>query len=429
MTYNERLEEAWHFKYELCKQYYKKYGDINIPKRYTVTVNGEKINLGAWLSSQREMYFRKGKRKYNQNHVDKLEELGINWKPINTCNNISFNEAALLYYCNLYCPVKIEKLKNEIEIDLYSEELKIGIEYDGIAFHNKNQDLIKNEYCKKNGIKLYRIREIGLNNLNSSSLDIYYDRSNKCYFENIIKIAIRIFKGDTSNIDINIDRDSEIIYNELLNFSLQKWKEKYFLCKLYFKEYGNLDIPESKIIKNIKIGQWLADQKKYKKLGKLSSFKIKLLDDLNIIWEDYNDVQWNKNFELLKEYCKLNKCNINIPDNTKYKNIAIGNWLTKERAKYFNKGSGKRNEEHIIKLEEIGVIWDIKEYKWMINYNLLKEYYNINQNSDVPYNYITQEGVKLGIWVSKQRKYYKNKTNSKFTQNRIDLLNELNFKW
>lgn len=45
------------------------------------------------------------------------------------------------------------------EIDVYVVEDKIGFEYDGVNFH-QNDDNTKDELCKGKGIKLYRIKEV-----------------------------------------------------------------------------------------------------------------------------------------------------------------------------------------------------------------------------------------------------------------------------
>ena len=46
------------------------------------------------------------------------------------------------------------------EIDIFLNDLKLGIEYDGFRYHGDTQsDLEKDMLCEKNGVKLIRIRE------------------------------------------------------------------------------------------------------------------------------------------------------------------------------------------------------------------------------------------------------------------------------
>lgn len=63
------------------------------------------------------------------------------------------------------------KLKN-IELDVYLPELNLGIEFDGYYWHKGKtaKDARKNEFFKKNGIKLIRIREMPLVQLDPDDL-------------------------------------------------------------------------------------------------------------------------------------------------------------------------------------------------------------------------------------------------------------------
>lgn len=54
-------------------------------------------------------------------------------------------------------------LIDNFEIDVYVPSLNLGIEYDGIYFHNSKQSIEreqrKNEFCKDKGIRLIRVKE------------------------------------------------------------------------------------------------------------------------------------------------------------------------------------------------------------------------------------------------------------------------------
>ena len=88
---------------------------------------------------------------------------------------------------------------------------KTAIEYDGYFWHvNKMQeDLEKNRKCKKDGIKLYRIRE-GLLPLNDSSVD-YIIRKDHKDLSKIIEIVLGEIIG--TSVDVNIERDAISIEN------------------------------------------------------------------------------------------------------------------------------------------------------------------------------------------------------------------------
>ena len=78
----------------------------------------------------------------------------------------SFPEQAVYFYIKKKFPDAINSYKeifnNGMELDVYIPSMKVGIEYDGIAWH-KDKTLAKErrkyEICKKNGITLYRLKE------------------------------------------------------------------------------------------------------------------------------------------------------------------------------------------------------------------------------------------------------------------------------
>ena len=75
------------------------------------------------------------------------------------------------------------------------------------------------------------------------------------------------------------------------------------------------------------------------------------------------------------------------------------------------------------------MIWVFQKETWDEKYYVLEEYYEKHGNIDVPRNYVTQEGIKLGLWLNTQRQAYRNKGNCKITQDQIQLLNGLNIEW
>lgn len=82
-------------------------------------------------------------------------------------HSTSFPEQALYFYVKKCFPDAINRYKepfeNGMELDIYIPSLNIGIEYDGVAFHNTKEqherELKKYLQCKKLGIKLVRIKE------------------------------------------------------------------------------------------------------------------------------------------------------------------------------------------------------------------------------------------------------------------------------
>lgn len=115
---------------------------------------------------------------------------------------------------------KFSKNFGNRELDLFNEELMIGIEYDGHYWHNNTieKDLYKDKLCKDCNIELFRIRESDrgkkLPKLNSSSHEIERDGNSLTDIKIAIeKIVQYINKKHNKNFNINVDieRDNEDI--------------------------------------------------------------------------------------------------------------------------------------------------------------------------------------------------------------------------
>ena len=125
------------------------------------------------------------------------------------CNSerkTSFPEYALVYYLQQYGLDILHSYRGKgYELDIYIPSLKIAIEYDGYYWHKHrtNKDLEKNYKCKKDGIKLYRIRE-GMSPLNDSSID-YVVLENQKNLSKVLEEILSEIIG--TSIDVDIERD------------------------------------------------------------------------------------------------------------------------------------------------------------------------------------------------------------------------------
>jgi translation initiation factor IF-1 len=125
------------------------------------------------------------------------------------CNSeqrTSFPEYVLIFYLKNHGIEAIHSYReNGYELDIYIPSKKIAIEYDGYYWHKSKakKDIEKNQKCKKDEIKLFRIRE-GLAPLNDSSIDYIVQRSLKD-FPHIIQSVLSEIIGYPISIDLEKD--------------------------------------------------------------------------------------------------------------------------------------------------------------------------------------------------------------------------------
>lgn len=141
----------------------------------------------------------------------------------------SFPERTIYFYVKKYFPDAINNyrsnLLNKKELDIFVPSLNVGIEYDGELFHkNIQKDLIKDELCKKNNIKLYRIREKNCLDYKSSSTKIYLKNNDLISLSE--SIAYLLKKLNVNNCIINIDNDLDNIYSLISYIEKEESLEK-----------------------------------------------------------------------------------------------------------------------------------------------------------------------------------------------------------
>ena len=204
------------------------------------------------------------------------------------------------------------------------------------------------------------------------------------------------------------------------------WYQFYNEAVRYYNEHGDINIPTDYITKDgLKLGRWLLYQRYNYRNGILSESKAKYLENLNINW-DTVDANWYIKYNLLKDYFNKNG-NINIPHNYKCKDgYALGKWLCQQRTAYNKK---KLRKDKIKALEELNIIWDVRKEKWDFFYYKLEEYYNEHGNIEIPASYVTEDDIKLGRWLSIQKRAYKGLISSRLDKNQTMLLNDLNIEW
>lgn len=246
------------------------------------------------------------------------------------------------------------------------------------------------------------------------------------------------------------------------NIVVSRWDQSYALARLYFDYYGNLDVTQNFKTSNgfeydedgYCLGLWIQYQRQSYWKEKpnrclLSEKKIELLEKIGMIWRK-KGLKWNEYYELAKIYYQ-HYGNLDIPYDFKTNNgyeinekegTNLGIWLSRQRSAYKMCMNDQSDSEldgdclssgltdlQIKLLNDIGIVWDLNEQKWMNNYNLAKAYYEQHGDLNIPIDYVTEDKVKLGVWVSNQRTAYKGIGVNKITTTQIKLLEDIGMYW
>lgn len=112
---------------------------------------------------------------------------------------------------------------------------------------------------------------------------------------------------------------------------------------------------------------------------------------------------WEINYQAAKHYFETYG-DLNVPVAYRTKNgIQLGVWLSSQRRLYNSRFHGSLTQERIEKLNRIGMTWENRyETHWENMYQIAEEYYIEHGHLRIPVKYVTENGIQLGRWVSRQ---------------------------
>ena len=337
-------EEKWQRAYNLLIKYYKEHGDIYVPRDYIV----DGVKLGEWFDHQRSFY---NKGKLSKERITKLNELNPNWHDI--------------------------KHKKQ-SFDFYYNMLKKYYEQYG------NIDVPEN----------YVIDDVNLGRWLSR-----------------IRHSYKISNGQSLNQE-EIDKLNELEINWMIVNSYT-FEYYYSLLKEYRNKYGDVNVPYTYEINEIKLGHWLGNQREaykdyLKKIHTVSMIitqeEIDKLNELGMIWSFYH-MDWTTNYNLLSEYYKKHG-NINIPFDYVFNDVNLGYWLSIQRQLY---SESRLPKARILKLNKYDIDWNEDNTRILNDEIIDMEFYNsiLNERiNNILNDFIIERNSKI-VSVKKQKQIEK----------------------
>ena len=212
----------------------------------------------------------------------------------------------------------------------------------------------------------------------------------------------------------------------------RSWARHFEAYKDYIENGGDLRFPSDFIYNGVNIGKWLTMLRKYESSGIRSNYftpeRKKALEDVGVIWDRF-DFVWEQNYQAALSYY-LEHGNLEVPSRCIYKGVKLYNWLSDMRKAYRGYTKSRHSsltEIQVQRMNEIGMRWDSQgDLKWEKGFEEARKYSETHGAADAPFSYVTSDGYKLGLFLSKCREKYVKGT---LNQERIDRLNSINMVW
>ena len=197
------------------------------------------------------------------------------------------------------------------------------------------------------------------------------------------------------------------------------WSRGIKASEQYYKQYGNLQVPAKyKDDTGFALGNWLNNTRARYRSGGLTRDQIEALEALGVVWNAI-DERWERCYAEAAAYYQQHG---DLGCTKRYKTesgFRLGPWLENQRIAYLK---GNLPAEKIQRLEAIGMLWEGRnDRQWQQAYQAAEQYFRQNGDLEVPYDYVTPEGIRLGQWVVRQRMTYKGNFSDKGKVNRKQL--------
>lgn len=281
-------EQQWNERYDLAKAYYEEYGDLDIPKDYSV---GE-FQLGKWIRQQKSQY-RAGT--IPEGHIKRLSDIGMVWDNVVNKNaensyitgfrhleafitengvkalsgNIVCKDGYNLGNWLANCKTKYRNEKLAKKHIIHFQQL--GISFEAVdSWEERYQDL-------KSYLTEHNMTSVPKSTIDRNGYDLYYwvsdqrraYKSGKLTQEQMQKL---------DDIGYPFYADSSSRQKKLQ----EKWMKNYEIVLEYSEAHKGEHTPKAVVYKGVSIVSWLSNQQVQFKKGKMIPERIELLKKIKI---------------------------------------------------------------------------------------------------------------------------------------------------
>ncbi|MBR1708459.1 MAG: Helicase associated domain protein, partial [Clostridia bacterium] len=213
--------------------------------------------------------------------------------------------------------------------------------------------------------------------------------------------------------------------NQFEKYVWSNWDCYYEICRKYYVDHGDLNIPSNYIVDGHYIASWLSRQRRcYNGLESpmLSEDQITRLNQIGMAWSCPRKNTWEENYPIARQYYEEYH-DLLPPRHFIYHGLHLWAWLSVVRSRY---NAGNLSEDKISLLNEIGMVWKLSTSRpWAEAFQVLLQFKETNGHCNVPVDYVI-DGFNLYHWCLRQRHAH---TMGTLPEGRMIQLESIGFVW
>ena len=187
-------------------------------------------------------------------------------------------------------------------------------------------------------------------------------------------------------------------------------------AQAYYAEHGDLALYGEGHYHGLYLGTWLGRKRKLYHEKKLPAQLQETLNAMNMDWRTSFERKWDEQAERTKAFVDAYG---HLPDETEDKALAL--WCRRQKARK----PGELTARQIEELAALGISGHRRE-SWNDYWQAARAFVQVHGHLHVPLSYVSEQGLKLGEWICKQRQAYHN---GKLSEKRIARLKEVHMCW
>lgn len=424
---------SWEEKVGAAAAYAAEHGNL-LPHVHFVTEAG--VRLGEWLHNARQLY-RRGK--LSPSRVRQLEELGMVWD----VRDEEFNRriAAAAAYHSEHGHLRIPKGYTTPGPD----PLRLGGWINGVRSRRESLSPRQREALNKLNMVWGVFDEDWKEGIDAAS-------SYRARHGHLRVPGAHVEKSETPNGVKGFPLGSWLIDKRGKHKSLTAkrlaeldalgmvwdqeedvWQQWFRAAQAYHARQGNLDMPRQHIEQlpdgPVPLGAWLARQHDAIEAGRLSAERGAVLEKLGMKPIKAHERAWQNGLACARLYYQKFQT-LDIPkglifDTPEGEEFKLGSWLGNVR---LSRSQGTLTKARIAQLDELGMIWNVPEYRWQQYLTAAEAFYQAEGHLEVPPKYVSTgpHRCRLGDWIARQRDDFKK---NELSEQRIRDLARLNMRW
>ncbi|CAE8614521.1 unnamed protein product [Polarella glacialis] len=216
------------------------------------------------------------------------------------------------------------------------------------------------------------------------------------------------------------------------NSDLASWQQGCRQLVSFKQAQGHTNVPVGYVTcDGFKLGHWVKNKRSSKR-GKpgsphLDDDRAQVLTNLGFVWDLH--LNWEQGVQRLEAYKAEHGHSIVPKSHVTADGFLLGIWVSNQRKAKRGTGSGTLDQYRLDILDKLGFVWDPISLQWELGVQHLQAYKAEHGDTFVQTCHVTDDGFRLGVWVSRQRRAKRGTGTGTLDQYRVDILDKLGFVW